>query len=277
MVSIGPQGHHDHPPRDLGIGPASAGTGVGNLAPWRPTEDRRGSARVDPADERGKSAVGCAVSLSRAPRLVAAVGLACGLQAIFTSIHFFASSSPWPWPWRTLWAFAGGRSSWPGNGIPSPETTRPKMPARSAETRTRAAEPANSGPFGSSQEISPNVGLRGGPGRTRTFKQIIMDPAKCALAQSELALSQFGEDRPPFQHGRLLRFHPTNVARTCCPSIAQSCRAIGQSSRFVQAPRGSGSVRHTLGNSRFFAGNFGGRDRDRTCDPYHVKVMPSAS
>ena len=27
----------------------------------------------------------------------------------------------------------------------------------SAETRTRAAEPANSGPFGSSQEISPNV------------------------------------------------------------------------------------------------------------------------
>ena len=25
---------------------------------WRPTEDRRGSTRIDPADERGKSAVG---------------------------------------------------------------------------------------------------------------------------------------------------------------------------------------------------------------------------
>jgi hypothetical protein len=27
---------------------------------WRPTEDRCGTARTDPADERGKSAVGCA-------------------------------------------------------------------------------------------------------------------------------------------------------------------------------------------------------------------------
>ena len=44
----------------------------------------------------------------------------------------------------------------------------------SAETRTRAAEPANSGPFGSSQEISPNVGLPGGPGRTRTSNQTVM-------------------------------------------------------------------------------------------------------
>ena len=47
-------------------------------------------------------------SSSRAPRLlVVAVGLARGLQAIITSIHFFASSSPWPWPWRALRAFAG--------------------------------------------------------------------------------------------------------------------------------------------------------------------------
>jgi hypothetical protein len=28
--------------------------------PWRPAADRCGSARADPADERGKSAVGCA-------------------------------------------------------------------------------------------------------------------------------------------------------------------------------------------------------------------------
>jgi hypothetical protein len=47
-------------------------------------------------------------SSSRAPRLlVVAVRLARGLQAIITSIHFFASSSPWPWPWRALRAFAG--------------------------------------------------------------------------------------------------------------------------------------------------------------------------
>jgi hypothetical protein len=47
----------------------------------------------------------------------------------------------------------------------------------SAETRTRAAESANSGPFGSSQEISPNVGLRGGLGRTRTSNQTVMGEA----------------------------------------------------------------------------------------------------
>jgi hypothetical protein len=44
----------------------------------------------------------------------------------------------------------------------------------SAETRTRAAEPANSGPFGSSQEISPKVELPGGPGRIRTSNQTVM-------------------------------------------------------------------------------------------------------
>ena len=41
----------------------------------------------------------------------------------------------------------------------------------SAETRTRAAEPANSGPFGSSQEISPNVELPGGPGSCATARR----------------------------------------------------------------------------------------------------------
>ena len=44
----------------------------------------------------------------------------------------------------------------------------------SAETRTRAAEPANSGPFGSSEEISANARLRGGPGRIRTSNQTVM-------------------------------------------------------------------------------------------------------
>src|SRR5439155_22808122 len=61
MVSIGPEGHHDHPTGD----PCSLASS--RLPPvlaleislsWRPTEDRRGPARVDPADERGKSVVG---------------------------------------------------------------------------------------------------------------------------------------------------------------------------------------------------------------------------
>src|SRR5947209_8962641 len=61
MVSIGAQGHHYHPTGDPGA------LASGRLSPllaleislsWRPTEDRRGPARVDPADERGKSVVG---------------------------------------------------------------------------------------------------------------------------------------------------------------------------------------------------------------------------
>jgi hypothetical protein len=44
------------------------------------------------------------------------------------------------------------------------------------------AEPANSGPFGSSQEISPNVGLRGGG---------------CSLLRTCLSL-QFGEMQGDF-------------------------------------------------------------------------------
>ena len=58
---IGPQGCHDHPPRDpraLASGRLSPVLALEIPLSWRPTEDRRGSPRVDPADERGKSAVG---------------------------------------------------------------------------------------------------------------------------------------------------------------------------------------------------------------------------
>ena len=44
----------------VGIEPASVGTGGGIPRSWRPTEDRCGTARADPADERGKSSVGSA-------------------------------------------------------------------------------------------------------------------------------------------------------------------------------------------------------------------------
>src|SRR5437660_7277544 len=63
MVPIGPQGHHDHPARDsraLASGRLPSVLAVEIPLPWRPATDRRRSARTDPADERGKSAVGCA-------------------------------------------------------------------------------------------------------------------------------------------------------------------------------------------------------------------------
>src|SRR5213080_3247638 len=55
MVSIGAQGHHYHPTGDPGA------LASGRLSPllaleipllWRPTANRRGPARADPADER---------------------------------------------------------------------------------------------------------------------------------------------------------------------------------------------------------------------------------
>src|SRR6267154_2704574 len=69
MVSIGPQG----PSRSSAPRPSSLASGrlPSVLAleiplAWTPTEDCRGSARVDPTDERGKSAVGCAAHPWRA-------------------------------------------------------------------------------------------------------------------------------------------------------------------------------------------------------------------
>src|SRR5207253_2939428 len=61
MVSIGPEGHHDHPTGDpcpLASSRLPPVLALEISLSWRPTEDRRGPARVDPADERGKPAVG---------------------------------------------------------------------------------------------------------------------------------------------------------------------------------------------------------------------------
>jgi hypothetical protein len=63
MVSIGSQGYHDHPARDpraLASGGFPPVLALEIPLPWRPTEDHRGSARVDLADERVKSVVGSA-------------------------------------------------------------------------------------------------------------------------------------------------------------------------------------------------------------------------
>src|SRR5437762_2995007 len=69
MVPIGAQGHHYHPTGDPGA------LASGRLSPllaleipllWRSTANRRGPARADPADERRKSAVGCAAHPWRA-------------------------------------------------------------------------------------------------------------------------------------------------------------------------------------------------------------------
>src|SRR6266567_611494 len=57
MVSIDPQGHHDHPSGDAGAlapGRLPKILAVEIPLPWRPTASRRGPARADPADERGK-------------------------------------------------------------------------------------------------------------------------------------------------------------------------------------------------------------------------------
>src|SRR5437899_9292709 len=61
MVSFGSQGHHDYPARDpTAVAPGWLSPVLAVEIPllWRPAADRRGTARVDPADERGKSAVG---------------------------------------------------------------------------------------------------------------------------------------------------------------------------------------------------------------------------
>ena len=50
-------------------------------------------------------------------------------------------------------------------------------PSDGTRLRTRAAEPANVGPFGSSQEISASTRVPGGLGRTRTSNQTVMGEA----------------------------------------------------------------------------------------------------
>jgi hypothetical protein len=69
MVSIGAQGHHDHPARDpraLASGRLPSVLALEISLSWRPTKDRRGPACVDLADERGKSVVGNAARPWRA-------------------------------------------------------------------------------------------------------------------------------------------------------------------------------------------------------------------
>src|SRR5262249_58228318 len=70
-VSIGPQGHHDYPARDpraLASSRLPSVLAVEISPAWRPTEDRCGTARADPANERGKTLLGSAApSLRAAP------------------------------------------------------------------------------------------------------------------------------------------------------------------------------------------------------------------
>src|SRR6266436_7052951 len=68
-ISIGAQGHHDRPSRDsrtLASSRLPSVLAVEIPLSWRPTEDRWGTARADPPDERRKSAMGCAAHSWRA-------------------------------------------------------------------------------------------------------------------------------------------------------------------------------------------------------------------
>src|SRR5271154_3956479 len=63
LVSINPEGSHNHPARDaraLAQGWLSLLLALDVAPIGRATADRHGAARIDPPDERRKSALGCA-------------------------------------------------------------------------------------------------------------------------------------------------------------------------------------------------------------------------
>jgi hypothetical protein len=67
------------------------------------------------------------------------------------------------------------QSPFPGNGNSRPENRAPsKIQLTGDRDQAFAAHAAILGLFACHREISPNVGLRGGPGRTRTSNQTVM-------------------------------------------------------------------------------------------------------
>src|SRR5271165_1018479 len=61
MVSVGPQGHYYHPSRDpraMAPGRLSPVLALEIVLPWRPTTNRRGPSRADPADEHREPTLG---------------------------------------------------------------------------------------------------------------------------------------------------------------------------------------------------------------------------
>ena len=67
----------------------------------------------------------------------------------------------------------------------------------SVETRMRTAEPANSGPFGSRQEISDSARLRGGAGRIRTSNQTVMSEAPTRADPEACRRRRIPSEAPP--------------------------------------------------------------------------------
>src|SRR6202051_2800860 len=68
LVSINPEGSHNHPARDarpLAQGRLSLLLALEVASIGRATADRHGAARVDPADEHGESTLGCCVKKTR--------------------------------------------------------------------------------------------------------------------------------------------------------------------------------------------------------------------
>src|ERR1700692_3097859 len=68
LVSINPEGSHNHPAREAGAlaqGRLSLLLALEVASIGRATADRHGAARVDPADEHGESTLGCCVKKTR--------------------------------------------------------------------------------------------------------------------------------------------------------------------------------------------------------------------
>ena len=113
------------------------------------------------------------------------------------------------------------KSLFPGNGISWTETKAPKQARKFEDAFAETGPRKEAGQFGASaenREISVSVGVRGGPGRTRTVNQIVMkwsrrSPSAAWLGAYATAPGDF------FGHSADTKTHPQTSA---CASITSA-------------------------------------------------------
>jgi hypothetical protein len=121
------------------------------------------------------------------------------------------------------------RSPFPGNGNSRPENRARQTPLQiqipGARDQAFAAHAAFWGLFARNREISPNVGLRGGLGRTRTSSQTIMS-GHCGPAViwcHHLLRKQCRQHRPskawPYSFGAVGYRTVANLRRHCRQNV----------------------------------------------------------